>query len=560
MVPYEELAERFEDVMGSNPFRCVEREDFSVANDLPDVTHGTKERYASDCRSLANRLRAELASGSFSSDALLDLELAERWLGAEALETDTPIDGTPRHAVLPSALLDLLGLTPHYLERDTRSKSEIVEGVIRRFGALEGYLAQELFRLDKPVAVWVKRELEAAQDFKSVAGAVRQFAREAGFQNMVTLDETLNHASDTVGRYMVRLADMPTRDALSIGTRATENLFHLRGIDVPVAEIYRLASVRLQESVEELRSLSGPFFSNHSLGIGAVLALAEELKVRFAYEQGTVVAQARILAEKAQKFAYDCGLVVPLEDAEGKVESVPGYLKPVVPIAAMFPPGPFGKGTRRSTYYVNEFPGIEQALNRLSLPAITAHELVPGHHQQLTRASRHPSKIRAWISPMDLAEGWTTWVAEELLPAEGYVGDAHLRKEERFMTLIDGLRLPARVCFVLTCLTGDRAYLKNPLGVTADSKNLIDASVQLYRGLTGFAEARARGDVENFSTLGPYGSLYLVGNHLLKEIDLAAQAKQGSSFKRPDLLEAILSEGNVPVSFLNRALKEKGVI
>ena len=69
------------------------------------------------------------------------------------------------------------------------------------------------------------------------------------------------------------------------------------------------------------------------------------------------------------------------------------------------------------------------------------------------------------------------------------------------MRKVEELRLGARVCFVLACLTGDRSYFNNNLGVKTTSTDIIDASTELYRGITGFGEKRGRRDVELFSSI-----------------------------------------------------------
>ena len=558
---YEILVDEFHSLMSSDPLRLVEREDFSRASELPDVSKEEIERNAARMISLADKIRASDHSGA-SFDQRLDLELAENWLRVKALEVTLPVDETPKYAVYPNPLVDLLALTPLYLERDPRAKGKIVDDLISRLGHIGLYLDQTLARMDRPVAVWVKRDLDAGKDFDGLAEGVRKFAVSIGYDHMASLGETLGSAKAVVTSYMARLDAMPKRTVLSVGERNTEKIFRLKGVDIPLGELHRLAIEYLQGNFAELGSLRPKLIAKHGLDPRLdVIGVANELKVRFASPQGGVVDLANKLLRQSEAFVYEHGLVRKIDNQSSRVERAADYLKPIVPIAAIIPPGMFGRGERKSTFYVNEFPGIERGLNRLNLPAITAHELVPGHHYQLTRATEHPSKVRAWIEPMDLVEGWAVRVAEQIMVGEiGYVGDPKLKTEEHYMAKVDQLRIGARVCFVLALMTGDRKYFENPLGVKASAPDMLDAATEFYRGVTGFVEARARGDTEVFSSLGTYGALYLVGSNMLKDMESQGRRKHGDIFSRPKFLESVLQEGMMPLSYVKRSLEHRRII
>jgi len=128
------------------------------------------------------------------------------------------------------------------------------------------------------------------------------------------------------------------------------------------------------------------------------------------------------------------------------------------------------------------------------------------------------------------------------------------------MSKVDQLRLGARVCFVLALMTGDKSYLNNELRVNVVANDLIDASKEFYGSITGFSEERVRGDVELFSSKGTYAALYLVGSHLIRDMENRGRSRLGESFNRIEFLESLLQEGMVPLSYAKRALEHKGVI
>ena len=115
---------------------------------------------------------------------------------------------------------------------------------------------------------------------------------------------------------------------------------------------------------------------------------------------------------------------------------------------------------------------------------------------------------------------------------------------------------------MLACLTGDRKYFQNDLGVIvgAHDGDIVVASQELYQGITGFPKPRADADVAIFSMLGTYGAKYLVGNTLFHTMEEQAASRQGSRFKRAEFHEAILREGMMPLSYIARALEHIGIM
>lgn len=378
---------------------------------------------------------------------------------------------------------------------------------------------------------------------------------------MSKLNAALEWASFNANAYLDDLRAMPTRTELSIGPEATEQLFRSKGILLSPGEIHAMAMEHLVELKENVDRLKADIVKKYGLDPSlSIQDVSKYLKKRFPSPAGKVVEFARGLCKRSEEFAYENGLVRRLDNASVEVRSTPSYLQPGIPIAAVYTPGAFCSGVRKSVFFITEFDGVEKDLNQLNTPSIAAHELSPGHHYQHSRAVENPSLVRAWIRPMDLAEGWTTRVAEQEMTARGFMGNPELFLEETYESMVNEMRLPARVCFVLANLTGDRTYFNNSLGITVTSADMLDASTELYRGVTGFSEKRGRRDVELFCSLGTYGALYLVGNVLFRQMEDKAKQKQGDNFRLPDFWESIVKEGNMPLSYIDRALQYKGVL
>lgn len=562
MKTYDSLSREFHELMSSNPLRLAGQENFTYADELPDISRLAKENEAAEALRTADRIRdAGYPGDTFGQQ--LDMQLAESWLTAHALETIATVGDTPRHAVRPSALYDLLEITPYFLERDTRGPEKMLMSFTCRMEGLGKYLKQEISRLNMPVAPWVQIEIETAEGFPYMLEEARARAEQANLSpaEKSRLEAAIENADREVKSYIDKLKGLPTRSEMHIDESTVAQMFAYKGVELSLHQMHELAKTSLAQTRERLNHLRAALTGKYGLANDTpILDVAEYLKNCFALAQGTVIGRVAEKFREAERFTYESGFLRRLENDQAEVRSTPPYLRPGVPIAAMSGPGGFSSNDlTRSVYYVTEFSGIEKALNSLTMHSITAHELVPGHHYQLSRAAKHPSVIRRWVAPNNLIEGWTTRVAEQIFPEWGYRGDTNLENEYEFMGLIDQLRFGGRVCFVLFCLTGNRDYLGGT-GVEISNDGPINAATQLYRGVTGFEEPRARGDVTLFSYVGTYGALYLVGNSELRELEYRTKAKQGSNFTVPDFLEAVVSEGNMPPSYIARALEQKGTI
>ncbi|MFH1063917.1 MAG: DUF885 family protein [Candidatus Woesearchaeota archaeon] len=559
MKSYKDICDAFHEHMSSDPIGLVSNEDFSRADELPDITREDVERDINESLSLAEKIAAA-PKYNRNIDKTLDIELAQDLLNGNALFEGALIDGTPSHAMKPNALQKVLCHTTEYIERDPRNKSDIVGGFINRFNDFPFYLASELSRLDRPNAVWTGLEIESGEDFSSVCNAAHEFAQSIGYDKMSHLENAIKTADYAVRAYLERLKTMPKRSAMSIGESATKKLFGYVGIPYELDYMHNLGMKKLRDTEEQVEKLRRDIIQKRSLEDMDTLSLSKLLAKEFACESGKVVDILLEQMETSRDFAYAKGVVKPLTNEEAKIISTPGYLKPMVPIAAVFTPGSMCKGVRRSTLYITEFEGIEEEMNSLITPGYLSHELIPGHHYQLARAQENPSMIRAWADPMELAEGWTTYVAEDIMTELGFGYDPENDMESQLINILENARIGARMCFILACMTGNKEYLMDLDGNMPDNPDILEGSIEFYMKTTGFPEVRARTDIEGFSAEGTYGAMYLLGNHMMHRIVGMAERKQGDKFDRPALLEAILQEGRMPLSYIERALGHKGYL
>ena len=556
---YETLSQEFDSLMGANSLRAIAKEDFRRVDELPDVSKAGMEAYADACENLSRRISSAESVGE-TLDERIDLEVATAELLAQKIDTVGQIGHAPRYAVNPFIFTPFAETLVFYLERDPREPRERVDGLVRKLNQVPTFLKQGLSRLDRPVEIWRDMECETVAGFNDMQMAIYSFAEQCGYQDIAAMNDALGVAGAAVKEYHEKLAAMPTRRNLSLGLEVTCKLFENRGIEVSLEDMHNLATKDIGERKERLEKLRREVIDKyHFPRESSTNDVQRLLKQATACPEGKAVQVAEEILKEATRFAYEQGIVQPLQgDHQARIAFTPSYLRSTIPVAAMNPPGSFAEGTKRSVYFITERVG--NIMSRPALAGTVAHELIPGHHYQGVRATQHPSRIRGWLFPLDLIEGWTTRVAEQVMLERGYEATPGFGLEERFFGEAGQLRLGARVYFALACLTGERGFLENPYSTGNEALDIIHASERMYQEITGFPASRANADVHLFSSLQGYAPLYLIGNVLFHRMEGQARKKQGSQFHLADFHEAMLNEGTLPLSAMQRSLEQKGMM
>ncbi len=173
--------------------------------------------------------------------------------------------------------------------------------------------------------------------------------------------------------------------------------------------------------------------------------------------------------------------------------------------------------------------------SRTSMPAVTAHEVAPGHFAH-GRALRHaPSEVRRVLHSLSFCEGWAHY-AEELLVEEGFRA-----ADPRFVI---GVALEALVRVTrLTCAIGLHTGAMDVAGVT--ERFMADA----HLARAGAVSEARRGTFD--ATYGRYtwGKLELTG---LRE---RARARWGTGFTLERFHGALLDLGSPPLGLIDAALE-----
>jgi Bacterial protein of unknown function (DUF885) len=268
------------------------------------------------------------------------------------------------------------------------------------------------------------------------------------------------------------------------------------------------------------------------------LDLARSL-VRDHPDRAGVLAAARRLTSQTIEFTASRDLV-PYHDGTCLVDEAPESKRWSMAMISMNAPfEPDGS----SYYYItppDESWPAEQAeewlevFSATTLPAITVHEVAPGHFSHGRALRRAPSQVRRGLWSSAFVEGWAHY-AEELCVEEGF-----LREDPRFAI---GVWLEALVRVTrLACALGVHAG-----GMTvADAARRFEADTHLA-GPAALSEARR-------ATFDPTYGRYTWGKLEILRLRSEAQATWGAGFTLQRFHRALLDLGAPPLGLIGTAV------
>lgn len=570
---FSELSAAFHDHATSNPNTCVEKGVPRLLGDLPEPTMEAAEERLARARRLLARveeiapLRAGEADGELSQDDLLDLDLAWLLLQGEIHRGSLTFNERLELAQMPRAGDEIGSGIFLMFTNDPRPAAERLVNITERLEKVPSYLSALLERLDTPVGRWVEMDVEKIRGLDSLFETIEGWAKKESFVDLERLSRARASARTAMDGYVEQLSTMPTTGNLHIGVEATRELVALQGIELSLEELKALATRFLSDTARQLEELRGRLVKKYELPPDTP---ASELQKHLArvhavpVENGNyqvIIDRYEQERERILAFIHERDLFPIPADQDMWIMQTPDFMIPSIPAGAMMPPAAFRTGTARSLVYLTLGEELLDEHTELSIPGMMIHEGIPGHHLQLAMAARHPSVIRRHVVANDHHEGWTTMLEDYMLDI-GYMGD--LADEARFVGKLDLSRLGARVAIDLFFMTGERDFLD--VGVKCDiaDPDGFQACENLLRAVTGFVPERARGEVNWYSQERGYPLCYLTGNHLVWQLkrDMLARRPPGEDRLDTDRLfhRTYLEAGNMPVSFLRRVFRQRGLV
>jgi hypothetical protein len=252
-----------------------------------------------------------------------------------------------------------------------------------------------------------------------------------------------------------------------------------------------------------------------------------------------VVDEARALVSEAIDFTRERSLVPPFE-GDCLVGPTPASLRFAM---AMLSGGGPEEAQGDSWFWVTPpdpaWSAVEQeswleVFSRTSLPAITVHEVAPGHFAHGRCMRQLTSQTRRILNSAAFLEGWAHY-AEEMVIEEGFRED-----DPRYAA---GVALEALIRAVRLVVS---------IGVHTGSMTLDEAAV-LFQGHAYLNGSAGRSEAQR-ATYDPWYGQYTWGKLAILDVREKAKSLWGADFSLPRFHAALLSLGAPPLGLLEAAL------
>jgi uncharacterized protein (DUF885 family) len=421
--------------------------------------------------------------------------------------------------------------------RDHAPLAERLEAIAGRLENAPTYLQQARTRARVPqVRLWQKVELESASEIPSFFDEI--LAAGDGViadREQRRLERAVEGAKIAVAEHRGWLHDTLAdgTDSWATGRELHDRLVAHRAFDsLDSDQILELGLQKLAEE-REARAAAAREIDPNATETEVVDRVKSDHPATFkgaleGYRESMIRARQHLLDRE----------LVSIPDGERiDVIETPGYLHNVIPFAAYFEPAKFDR-TQTGIYVVTPSVGHNATAmrehNYAAISNTSIHEAYPGHHLQLTVASRHPSLTRLLSNAPEFVEGWGMYT-ELMMREHGFDDDPHFR----FVLHTDAIW---RACRIILDVRMHRGELS------------IDEAAQFLVEQTNFEEPNARAEVQWYSYRPTYPMSYLLGRTLLLALRADEQRRLGDAFSLRDFHDTLLRNGSIPISFHRRLL------
>jgi len=229
-------------------------------------------------------------------------------------------------------------------------------------------------------------------------------------------------------------------------------------------------------------------------------------------------------------------------DDEFRVLPTPVFHRAMSPFAAYLQPAPFERRGEGQLWITPPDDGAspderQRALREHLRPAIEpviVHEVYPGHHLQLTVASRLPSRVRRLCSTPVFVEGWAFY-CEHLMAEVGFYDDPR----SRVLQLRDQVWRACRVAIDVGLQTG-----------TMD----VDAAAAMLTEAVRMEPKNARREVMRYVRHPTQPLSYAAGKESILKLREEVRRRRGAAFTLGAFHDALLSYGSIPLALIRDRL------
>jgi uncharacterized protein (DUF885 family) len=421
--------------------------------------------------------------------------------------------------------------------RDFAPLAQRLGSLTGRLEAIPAYLAQHRTRATVPqVRLWQRIELSTARDLPAfLAEIVAASETTLAPPERRRLQAAVTSATAAIDEYATWLSgtlDHGTDD-WALGRERFDELVALRGFDLDTDAILEIGWQQLAEN-RAARAATAREIDSTVDEATIVDRIKDDQPATF--EAALDAYRDVMVRGRAHLIEHDLVSIPQGERVE--VVATPEYLRTVIPFAAYFEPPKFDvtpTGIYVVTPSVDDDPRAMREHNYSAISNTSIHEAYPGHHLQLTAASRHPSLTRLLTDAPEFVEGWGMY-SEQMMRETGFDDGPAFR----FNMYTDAIWRACRIVLDVRLHRGE-------LGV--------DEAVRFLVEQTSFERANARAEVHRYTYTPTYQLSYLLGKVLLLELREEQRRRLGEHFRLRDFHDTLLRNGSLPISFHRRLLE-----
>ncbi|CAH0990047.1 hypothetical protein SIN8267_00130 [Sinobacterium norvegicum] len=501
-------------------------------------------------------------------DQQLDLDLMQRYLQQALFFDDLQQHGQPQRRRAPGGVDGISAGIFQLFVNDERPAEQRLDNILSRLLQAPHYLAVEAEVITQPIARWRDIELDQGAGIADLLATIVDWAAAETYPQLGALKSAVIACNTALDSYLADLAGRDAKTNFAIGEEKVCQLLALRNIQQSPAQLAAMAATFMAETKALLAELTVKLNRKYQLAETTTEAeLHEYLNQRFAatLKDGrldSILDHYTDQISDINDFVSDRQLFALPEQQQMKILQTPGFLEPVIPAGAMWPPLALRPGSKTSLVYLTLKEDQLAEHTALGIPVMMIHEGIPGHHLQFATAAQHPSFIRRIFSANEHAEGWTTMLEDYMLDV-GYIAD-DLVDEVRFIAKREMSRLVARVGIDLYFMTANKDYLNVGLDLDFDSDDVFVNAAKLLKEATGFTDGRVQAELNWYSTEQSYPLSYLTGNRLVWQLKQDIQQANRKELNSNELDRAFhkvyLQSGCMPVENLRLVFNELGYL
>jgi len=438
----------------------------------------------------------------------------------------------------PDAFDEIGGVLFIMLTRDYAPIEKRVDAIIARLEKVPLYLEQfrTRFEKSKPVKLWTQIAIEGCQRIPGLLQFIVNATKGMISDEMhARLKKSVDHLNEPIKQHMEWLKSLlpKTNENWALGTEKFEKLLQLRGLDMSSDEIYELGVGYLHELKKERAKLAEKIAPGKS--VDEVLKLIEE-KAPKSFEGALKATREQM--EAAHKFVMEKELATVYEEDKLLVKETPAFMAPLLPFAALIPPGKFDS-KQIGIYIVTRPSDVRNLGKHLNYPSIVntaVHEGFPGHFLQMAVSNRG-SFVRLLAGGTETIEGWAHY-CEEMMMEHGF----NRTPEVRFVQVNDAIWRAVRIIVDVKLSRGEMSF---------------DDAVDMLMKEAGLSKDGAVAEVRRYTLTPGYQLSYLLGKHLIFELRDDVKRKMGDKFNLRFFHDTLTANGELPMFLLRKVFDQK---